>query len=486
MSNHFCSNINPNTGYYTAVRKKKLLNESSNEQNSHITSTLYIYIYIAIAVFSELKRNQCVCYFAMSQLTILNNIEQLPADALFGIKQRYTQDNRGVKVDLGIGAYRDNSGKPWVLPSVKLAEQKIHSHPETYNHEYLPITGLPELTSGAAQVLFGETLAAANKDRIISVQSISGTGALHIAAKFISKFFMNKKIYLSDPTWPNHKAIFEVQGLSTATYPYWDARTKSLKFQGFLDAIKNAESGSIFVLHACAHNPTGLDPTEQQWQQIIDTIAANNHIALFDSAYQGFASGSLEKDAYAVRRGLERLSKVSPIFVCQSFAKNVGMYGERVGCFHTIIPDQSNELNLKIKSAVQSQLAKIVRSEVSNPPAYGAKIVGTILSDGKLTQQWHEDMITMSSRIHKMRGALRDHLVQLKTPGNWDHITEQCGMFSFTGLTPDMVKRLEEQHAIYLVSSGRASIAGLNEGNVEYVAKAIDEVVHHCSTHSKF
>lgn len=417
----------------------------------------------------------------MSQLTILNEIPQLPADALFGIKQRISQDTRSPIVDLGIGAYRDDSGKPWILPSVRAAEAKIHADTNTYNHEYLPISGLPALTKGAAQVLFGEELAEESADRIVSVQSISGTGALHIAAKFLASFFPEKLVYLSDPTWANHKAIFEAQGMKTATYPYWDAATKSLKFAEYLETIKTATAGSVFVLHSCAHNPTGLDPTEEQWEELLQAIADAGHIALFDSAYQGFASGSLDKDAFAVRLGLGKLRLTSPVLVCQSFAKNVGMYGERVGCFHLVIPDQDEETNARVKPAVLSQLAKIVRSEVSNPPAYGAKIVGTILADPVLTNEWHDDMVTMSSRIHEMRVSLRDHLVKLGTPGNWDHIVNQCGMFSFTGLSPAMVQRLEEEHAVYLVSTGRASIAGLNAGNVEYVAKAFDEVVRFCN-----
>lgn len=415
-------------------------------------------------------------------LTLFNNVEELPPDALFDIKKRYSEDSRTNKVDLGIGAYRDNNGKPWVLPSVKAAEKAIHADP-SYNHEYLPITGLQSFTKGAANVIFGDQLYV---DRTISVQSVSGTGALHTAAKFISKFLQDRTIYLSSPTWANHKAIFELQNLKTATYPYWDAATKSLDLPKYLDTIKNAPEGSVFVLHACAHNPTGLDPSKDQWVEIIDELIAKNHLMLFDSAYQGFATGSLDRDAYAVRLGVEKAKTHSPIMVCQSFAKNVGMYGERIGCFHLVLPDQHNEqANTKAYKAVKSQLAKLVRSEISNPPAYGAKIVSTILNNETLTKQWHDDMITMSSRIHSMRIALRDHLLALKTPGTWDHIVGQCGMFSFTGLSPEMVKRLEVQHGVYLVSSGRASIAGLNTGNVEYVAKAIDEVVRHFSNESK-
>ncbi|QLL30533.1 hypothetical protein HG536_0A03510 [Torulaspora globosa] len=421
----------------------------------------------------------------MSQ-TLFNNIEQLPPDALFGIRQRLAQDSRAVKVDLGIGAYRDDNGKPWVLPSVRSAEQLIQQDPN-YNHEYLGINGLPELAAGAARIIFGENSNALNEGRVVSVQSLSGTGALHLAAKFLSTFLAGRPLYISEPTWANHKSIFQSQGIKTVPYPYWQASTKSLDLDGFLESIKDAPSGSVVLLHACAHNPTGLDPAEKQWPAILEAIASKNHIALFDSAYQGFASGSLDRDAFAIRLGVEKLAKVSPVFVCQSFAKNVGMYGERVGCFHVVIPQQDDSTVdiSKVNKAIASQLSKITRSEVSNPPAYGAKIVSKILNTPELTEQWHKDMITMSSRITKMRHELREKLVQLNTPGNWDHIVDQCGMFSYTGLTPEMVKRLEAQHAVYMDASGRASIPGLNQGNVEHVAKAIDEVVRHF-TSSKF
>ncbi|CCC66975.1 hypothetical protein NCAS_0A04170 [Naumovozyma castellii] len=417
--------------------------------------------------------------------TIFNTIELLPPDALFGIKQRYNADERKDKVDLGIGAYRDNQGKPWVLPSVKSAELAIHADPN-YNHEYLNITGLNALTSGAANIIFGPDSDAIKNERIVSTQSISGTGALHIAAKFLSKFFPERKIYLSDPTWANHQAIFQAQGLVTNTYPYWDNETKSLDLNGFERSIEVAPEGSVFVLHACAHNPTGLDPTKEQWETILERIAYKGHLALFDSAYQGFASGDLNKDAYSIRLGVEKLKRVAPILVCQSFAKNVGMYGERVGCFHIVLPEQDTKEELTtVKKALSSQLSKIIRSEVSNPPAYGAKIVATILNSDELRAQWYKDMITMSSRIMEMRVTLRDRLNELGTPGTWDHIVEQTGMFSFTGLTSEMVARLEKEHSIYMVSSGRASIAGLNKLNVDRVAQSIDEVVRHFTNESK-
>ncbi|SCU90146.1 LANO_0D07756g1_1 [Lachancea nothofagi CBS 11611] len=413
--------------------------------------------------------------------TLFNDIDLLPPDSLFNIKQRLSQDSRPVKVDLGIGAYRDDNGKPWVLPSVREAEKVIQKDP-SYNHEYLGIGGLTSLTQGAAKVLLGDDNKALKEKRVVSVQSLSGTGALHMAARFFTKFCGDKLVYLSDPTWANHNAIFETMGLKTATYPYWDPATKSLNLKGYLSAIESAPKGSIFVLHACAHNPTGLDPNQEQWASILDAIIKKDHIVLFDSAYQGFASGDLDRDAFAVRLGLEKLAEVSPIFICQSFAKNVGMYGERAGCFHIVLPRQDQSVSIEnVKDAINSQLAKITRSELSNPPAYGAKIVSTVLNDEQLTEQWHKDMVTMSSRIIKMRHQLRDNLVKLHTPGNWDHIVGQTGMFSYTGLSPEMVKRLEKEHAVYLVGSGRASIAGLNSGNVEYVAKAINEVVNHFS-----
>lgn len=408
----------------------------------------------------------------------LDNIPQLPPDPLFGLKARFSKDSRSDKVDLGIGAYRDDKGKPWVLPSIRAAEKLLQNDPN-YNHEYLGIAGLPEFTSAAARIIFGDDSPALKESRVLSVQSLSGTGALHIAGVFLKQFYSaSNTVYLSNPTWANHKQIFENVGLKIASYPYWDASTKSLDLEGFLSEIEKAPKGSIFLLHSCAHNPTGLDPTPEQWDAIIDAIAKNNHFALIDSAYQGFASGSLENDALAVRKAVNHHSKM-PILLCQSFAKNCGMYGERVGAIHMVLHEQDD----KLKSAILSQLQKIVRSEISNPPAYGAKVVTKVLQTPELMQQWQKDMETMSSRITSMRKELRRKLEGLGTPGTWAHITEQQGMFSFTGLTTEQVSLLEQEHAVYLVSSGRASVAGLNAKNVEKVAQAIDDVVR--KTHSK-
>ncbi|EGV63801.1 Aspartate aminotransferase, cytoplasmic [Yamadazyma tenuis] len=402
------------------------------------------------------------------------SVKELPPDPLFGLKARFTSDSRSDKVDLGIGAYRDNNGKPWILPAVKKAEAQLVSG-ANYNHEYLSIEGFAGFVNSAARIILGDDSVAIKENRLLSQQSLSGTGALHVAGKFLKEFYhkSDAKIYLSKPTWANHNQIFQTLGFETATYPYWDNDTKSLDLTGFLKAIDDAPKGSIFLLHACAHNPTGLDPSKTQWLEILDKLVANDHLPLFDSAYQGFASGDLELDSYSIRTAVNSKKFSAPIVICQSFAKNCGMYGERVGAVH-VIPSETNEA---LNKAIVSQLKKIIRSEISNPPAYGSKVVATILNDPELFKQWKDDLITMSSRINQMRIKLRDSLVELQTPGTWDHIVNQTGMFSFTGLSSDMVKRLEEKHAVYLVSSGRASVAGLNEHNINKVAKSFDEVV---------
>ncbi|ODQ78728.1 hypothetical protein BABINDRAFT_8969 [Babjeviella inositovora NRRL Y-12698] len=412
------------------------------------------------------------------------NLTILPPDPLFGLSARFKADTRANKVDLGIGAYRDNQGKPWILPSVRLAEKKLHADP-TYNHEYLSISGFEPFTSAAARVILGNSSPVIQDNRIVSIQSLSGTGALHVAASFLKQFYTGSDaaptVYISKPTWANHIQIFESAGIQTAFYPYWNDATKSLDLEGYLATITAAPRGSIFLLHACAHNPTGLDPTQAQWKQIISSIYAKGHLPLFDSAYQGFASGSLEADAWAVRHAVATQPQDSTILICQSFAKNVGMYGERAGVIHAITPKFNKDLN----AAISTNLQKIIRSELSNPPAYGAKVVATVLNTPELYVQWEKDLVTMSSRISTMRRALKAELEVLQTPGKWDHIVEQQGMFSFTGLSAREVQRLEETHGVYMVSSGRASVAGLNEGNVKRVAQAINEVVVHFNRQHK-
>ncbi|PFH58396.1 hypothetical protein XA68_13737 [Ophiocordyceps unilateralis] len=399
-------------------------------------------------------------------------VPQAPEDPLFGLIRAYKADTHDSKVDLGIGAYRDDNAKPWVLPVVRKADDMLRSNPEL-NHEYAPIAGLPEFTSKAADLTFGSDSSALADRRVASLQTISGTGAVHLGALFLAKFYRGPKtVYLSDPTWANHKQIFGNVGLSVAQYPYFSQKSNGLDWDGMKAAIEAAPDRSIILLHACAHNPTGVDPTMDQWKEMAAIMARKKHFPFFDCAYQGFASGDLARDAAAVRYFVDQGFE---LLVCQSFAKNFGLYGERAGCFHLVTcpgPDAAAD-----SSRIASQLAILQRSEISNPPLYGARIASIVLADPRLFAEWEDNLRTMSGRIIAMRKELRSKLEALGTPGSWNHITDQIGMFSFTGLSPVHVKKLREDYHIYMISNGRISMAGLNSRNIEYVAKAINSVV---------
>jgi aspartate aminotransferase len=394
-----------------------------------------------------------------------------PPDSLFKLTAAYKVDTSPQKVNLGVGAYRDDNNKPWVLPVVKKVSQ-ILANDQSLDHEYLPITGLPEYTAAAAKLILGPDSPALKDGRVVSVQTISGTGANHLGALFLSRFYYRgapKQVYLSDPTWANHHAIFKNVGIEPISYPYYDSKTVSLDFNGMIDSLKSAPPGSVFLLHGCAHNPTGIDPTQEQWKTIADVVIEKNHYAFFDCAYQGFASGDLDRDAQAVRYFAER---GVPMLVCQSFAKNAGLYGERVGALHVVPPTE------QVADRVKSQLSVLQRSEISNPPSYGARIVSLILNDASLFEEWKRDIRTMAGRIIEMRKELHRLLTEeLKTPGNWDHIINQIGMFSFTGITTDQSKALTEKAHVYLTANGRISMAGLNSHNIRYFAENLDKVV---------
>ena len=300
---------------------------------------------------------------------------------------------------------------------------------------------------------------------------------MHLGAAFLAKFYNPKTadakaIYVSSPTWANHAQIFSNVKLPMKSYPYFSKETKGLDFEGMIGAIESASEGSIVLLHACAHNPTGVDPTKEQWKKIGKVMKQRKQFPFFDCAYQGFASGSLSEDAWAVNHFVEQGFE---LMIAQSYAKNFGLYGERAGCFHFVGAPASNAQD--VVSRVGSQLAILQRSEISNPPAYGARIASLILNDPKLFAQWEEDLRTMSGRIKEMRKALRSKLEELETPGTWNHITDQIGMFSFTGLNEAQVQQLKEQSHVYMTKNGRISMAGLNTNNVEYFAKAVDSVV---------
>ncbi|KAF8456049.1 pyridoxal phosphate-dependent transferase [Kalaharituber pfeilii] len=393
-----------------------------------------------------------------------------PQDPLFGLMAAYKADTFEKKVDLGVGAYRDDNAKPWILPVVKKAEEIVKNDPDL-NHEYLPIAGLPAFTSAAAKLVFGADSPVIKENKVASLQTISGTGAVHLGALFLIKFYPrpeNQKLYFSNPTWANHGQIFSNVSLPTTTYPYWDPATKGLNISGLLETLEAAPEGSIILLHACAHNPTGVDPTQEQWVQIAEVMGKKRHFPFFDCAYQGFASGDLANDAWAVRYFAEAGFEMC---VAQSFSKNLGLYGQRAGCFHFVTHTED------ARNRILSQLQILQRSEISNPPAFGAKIAATILNNEALFKEWEDNLRTMSGRIIDMRKALHDKLVKLGTPGDWSHITKQIGMFSFTGLTESQVLRLREEYHVYLTKNGRISMAGLNTRNIEYFATAVDKVV---------
>lgn len=401
-------------------------------------------------------------------------VPQAPEDPLFGLMAAYKRDTDPNKVDVGVGAYRDDNAKPWVLPVVKKADDLLRQDPNL-NHEYLPIAGLAEFTTASQKLILGQDSPALQDKRVTSLQTVSGTGAVHLGALFLSKFYKpnsQRTVYFSDPTWPNHFQIFSNVGLSYKTYPYFDKQTRGLNFDGVIDTIQNADEGSIIVLHACAHNPTGVDPTQEQWKKIAEVIRAKKHFPFFDTAYQGFASGDLARDGWAIRYFVEQGFELC---IAQSYAKNFGLYGERAGCFHFVTAPALDASSTVAR--VASQLAILQRSEISNPPAYGARIASRILNDPALFAEWERDLRTMSGRIMDMRNALRNKLEELGTPGTWNHITDQIGMFSFTGLTEAQVLRVREDSHVYMTKNGRISMAGLNKNNIDYFAKAVDKAV---------
>ncbi|KAG6458386.1 hypothetical protein O3G_MSEX010833 [Manduca sexta] len=395
-------------------------------------------------------------------------VEQGPPIEVFLLNKLFTDDTYQNKVNLGVGAYRDENGKPWVLPVVRKMEKKMSEDP-TLLHEYLPVLGLEQFSNASVSMLLGEDSPAIAAGRTFGVQALSGTGGLRIGAELLNKHLKYTTFYYSNPTWENHHLVFVNSGFTQPrTYRYWNPKTRAIDFDGFIEDLKNAPENSVIILHACAHNPTGIDPSQEQWEKIADVMEERKLFPFFDSAYQGFASGDLDRDAWAVRYFVKRGFEL----VCaQSYAKNFGLYNERVGNLAVVMSDARHA------AAVRSQLTWIVRGMYSNPPAHGARLVAAVLADKQLFDEWRDHIKLMSSRVMGMREALRSELVKLGTPGNWDHIVKQIGLFSYTGLTPRQTEHLIKEYHIYLLKSGRINICGLNPGNVEYVARAIHDAV---------
>jgi len=387
---------------------------------------------------------------------------------VFQLNKQFAEDNFEKKVSLGVGAYRTEEGLPWVLPVVRLAEKNLTAD-DTLNKEYFPVLGLEKFSFLATKLLLGGHCPAFIEQRAFGVQSLSGTGALRIGCEFLKNVLKYETIYVSKPTWGNHHLLFKNTGFKNIReYRYWNQEELCLDIKGLMEDLSNAPENSIILLHACAHNPTGCDPTQDQWKQIADLMEEKKLFPFFDSAYQGFASGDLEKDAWAVRYFVQRGFE---LFCAQSFAKNFGLYNERVGNL-TIVSNNTNKPAL-----IKSQMALIVRGMYSNPPGHGAKIVSYILSNPDLCDEWKQNVITMSGRVQEMRKLLRAALENLGTPGDWEHITTQIGMFSYTGLNERQSQYMIDKHHIYMLRSGRISMCGLTKSNVEYVANAIYDTV---------
>ncbi|KAJ6016109.1 Aspartate [Penicillium herquei] len=425
-------------------------------------------------------------YSSSTQKSWFNKSEFIPPDAIFALTAKFQADSFPQKVNLGQGTYRDADAQPWVLPSVNLAREALFAR--GLQHEYLPILGLQSFREGTARIVLGSELFDKKATQIATCQSLSGTGALHLAGLLL-RATQDKQptVYIPEPTWSNHHQVFKSLGFPCESFKYYDHETKSLDIDSYYNMLKQAEPNSVVILHACAHNPTGCDPTKEQWREIAQLMKARQLFPLFDAAYLGFNSGDFDEDAFPIRLFMGEMDMEAG--VCISFAKNMGLYGERVGCFLLGTNDEQGAVKL------QSMLEMLQRSEVSNPPGFGAKIASEVIGNDSLKEQWFQDMKTMSGRIRAMRAALYQNLISSGAPGSWDHLIQQSGMFGFLGLSLDVVLRLrgkfvfpngfptdanfrsisEDNYHIYMADNSRISIAGLNPGNVEYVARSITE-----------
>ncbi|CAL2050252.1 unnamed protein product [Caenorhabditis brenneri] len=394
-----------------------------------------------------------------------SHVEMGPPDAILGVTEAFKADSNPKKINLGVGAYRDDQGKPFVLPSVKEAERQVMA--ANLDKEYAGIVGLPEFTKLSAELALGKNSEVIKNKRIFTTQSISGTGALRIGSEFLAKYSKTKVIYQPTPTWGNHVPVFKFAGVDVKQYRYYDKSTCGFDEAGALEDIGKIPEGSIILLHACAHNPTGVDPSREQWKKISDVVKARNLFVFFDMAYQGFASGDVDNDAFAVRYFLDQGHN---IVLAQSFAKNMGLYGERVGAFSVVCKDTDEAVR------VASQVKILIRPLYSNPPVHGARIASRILSDPALNKQWLGDVKLMADRIITMRTQLKDLLAKEGSTRNWEHITNQIGMFCFTGINPQQVEKLIKEHSVYLTKDGRISVAGISSNNVAYLAHALHQV----------
>lgn len=391
------------------------------------------------------------------------HVDAYAGDPILSLNEAFQKDTRPGKINLSIGIYFDDDGRIPMLDSVRRAELAVVEAAGA--RPYLPMEGAANFRTAVQHLLFGAENPVLS--RTVTIQGVGSSGGLKVGADFLKRYFPDSAIYVSDPTWDNHRAVFEGSGIEVKTYPYYDAATGGVRFADLLAAMRALPRKSVVLLHACCHNPTGVDLTPMQWDELIPILAERELLPFLDLAYQGYGDG-IDEDAFAIRAMADAgLS----FFVANSFSKSMSLYGERCGALSVVCPDAAQAAN------VLGQLKFMIRRNYSNPPMHGGQIVAKVLTDPQLRALWEGEVTEMRERIHAMRNALYEVLTA-KLPGrNFDYFLTQRGMFSYTGMTPAQVDRLKEEFAVYLVRSGRMCVAGLNNGNVEATANAMAAVL---------
>jgi aromatic-amino-acid transaminase len=392
-------------------------------------------------------------------------VELAPRDPILGLTEAFNADTRPTKVNLGVGVYYGDDGKVPLLAAVKAAERaRLETQPP---RGYQPIEGAAAYGQAVQNLLFGAASALTAEGRVTTIQALGGTGALKIGADFLKRLYPNATVYLSDPSWENHRALFEAAGFPVANYGYYDAATKGVNFAAMKADLAKLAPASIVVLHACCHNPTGADLGEAEWRQVVELVRERELVAFIDIAYQGFADG-IEQDALAL--DLFAGSGLS-FMVASSFSKSFSLYGERVGALSVVTASRDEA------TRVLSQIKRVVRTNYSNPPTHGGAIVAAVLSSAELRKTWETELAGMRDRIRTMRVGLVEKLRAAGVARDFSFVTRQRGMFSYTGLTVQEVERLKAEHGIYAVGTGRICLAALNSNNLSYVANAIAQVL---------
>ncbi|WP_321799665.1 amino acid aminotransferase [Caballeronia sp. J97] len=396
---------------------------------------------------------------------MFEHIDAYPGDPILSLNEDFAKDPRTNKVNLSIGIYYDDEGRLPVMRAVREAEAQLLAEPAA--KPYLPMAGFAAYRDAVQSLVFGDDCSARAEGRIATVQTLGGSGALKVGADFIKRYFPGSQVWVSDPTWDNHRFIFERAGFTVGTYPYYDEATGGLKFDAMLSAIRDLPAKSIVLLHACCHNPTGVDLNDAQWVKLIGAIKQRDLLPFIDMAYQGFGAG-LDADAFAIR---ELVRQNVPAFVANSFSKNFSLYGERCGALSVLCESADTA------ARVLGQLTGAVRANYSNPPTHGAKIVARVLATPALRQAWEDELASMCTRIARMRGEIHARLSGNVPDAMLARYLAQRGMFTYTGLSAAQVDVLREKHGVYLIRSGRMCVAALNERNVEATANAIGEVL---------